>query len=291
MIALELVRKRKIRRIAALVALIGSLGVGSLGTIAFLGRFVGTFTVSVDNGEVLLSLDEKKAFENPQSYLRINSLPVYTPVTYNELLREYPADQLDNEETSYLLGRYVDQKGKESIQFFKYTYYVKNSGGIAARYNISFNILESTPDNQESEPRYLDDILRVMIFDHDSEDEQHDFHVYAKKTSKENYLKDGTLDTQGREFIYDPPRKTDPNDPSKELDPKLWRVESDKYQFAETFKSGNEIASYGVQDFQPAQIRRYTFVAWLEGSDPDCYGSVPTEASIRLGVEINAYEN
>lgn len=262
-----------------MVALIGSLGVGSLGTIAFLGRFVGTFTVSVDNGEVALSLDEHLAFENPQSYLRINYLPPYVETT--EVARLNDPAKLDNEDYDYLTGRDYSvnaQTGesKEIMYFFKYTFYVKNTGATRARYVFSLNILENKP-TQETTPRYLDDTLRVMIFDHESGDDSHDYRVFAKATNKgNNYLKDGSK--TNREFVADPPKGVE-------------RVESDRYPLAELFAAPDVIATYDVPDFGPNDIRRYTLVTWLEGSDPDSLGATPIGASIRLGVEINAYEN
>ena len=279
MIALELVRKRKIRKIAAIVAFIGFGGVGSLGIISFLGRFVGTFTVTVDNGEVALSLDEKLAFENPQSYLRINKLPPYVETT--EVHRLVNLEDLENEENDYTFGMRTsptqDGDVKEVMHFFKYTFYVKNVGATRAKYNISVNILENKP-TQEDTPRYLDTTLRVMIFDHDSADDSHDYTIYAKPTTKGlNYLADGVTKTN-REFVADPPKN-------------VARVESERYPLAEPFVSADTIARYDVPDFGPQDIRRYTLVTWLEGSDPDSTGSTPLGASIRLGVEINAYEN
>ena len=48
-----LVRKRRRRKVAAFVALFSSIGITSLVIISFLGRSVGTFTVSLNNSTVL----------------------------------------------------------------------------------------------------------------------------------------------------------------------------------------------------------------------------------------------
>ena len=69
------VRRRRRRKIAAVVSVISAMGVGSLAIISFLGRTVGTFTVSVQNSTVRLALSEKQDFKNSTSYLRIDELP------------------------------------------------------------------------------------------------------------------------------------------------------------------------------------------------------------------------
>ena len=72
---LQYVRKRRRRRIAAFVALFASIGVTSLVITSFLGRRVGSFTVSLQNSSVQLALSEKESYENPTSYLRIDKIP------------------------------------------------------------------------------------------------------------------------------------------------------------------------------------------------------------------------
>ena len=97
---LEYVKKRKRRRLAALVSLFSSIGVASLVVVSFLGRTVGTFTVSIQNSTVKLALCEKSNFEEPTSYLRIDNIPnKYTEYTY-KWLENKGFDVIDDENRS-----------------------------------------------------------------------------------------------------------------------------------------------------------------------------------------------
>ncbi|MBQ9458152.1 MAG: hypothetical protein IJU64_06625 [Bacilli bacterium] len=273
MYELDLVRKRK-RKIAAWIVVGASTsGLVSLSIIAFLGRFVGTFTVSVNNGEVGLSLSEKASFEKPESLLRIDDLRPYEETTFHAL----PSGEvLDNEDSPYTLGaNYDDKNAWTTLNYFKYTFYVKNVGKKTAKYDISFNITESKPTDDGTE-RKLDDTLRVMIFDNEANSTEHNYKVYAKEAAEYNYLPDGTRTR--REFIaeasYD-------------------RTEDEDHPLAELFLSGETVARYTVPGFRADDIRRYTLVAWLEGEDRQSRDDMtpPVGATIKLGVEINAYEN
>ena len=63
--------------------------------------------------------------------------------------------------------------------------------------------------------------------------------------------------------------------------------------YAEQFESPNVVTTLVVSNFKPDEVRRYTIVNWLEGYDPQSnnYSAPPKGARIKLGVEINAYEN
>ena len=65
------------------------------------------------------------------------------------------------------------------------------------------------------------------------------------------------------------------------------------YGFAEKFESADRITTLRVADFKQDQIKRYTVITWLEGEDPesDHRKEAPKGAKIKIGVEINAYEN
>ena len=273
MYELDLVRKRK-RKIAAWIVVGASTtGLTSLSIIAFLGRFVGTFTVSVDNGEVDLSLCEKASFDKPESLLRIDALKEYHETTFKSLPS---VEVLDNEESPYTLGANFDDKNNmTSLNYFKYTFYVKNVGSKTAKYDISFNITENKASSDGTE-RKLDDTLRVMIFDNEASSTEHGYKVYAKEAAEYNYLADGTRTR--REFVaeasYD-------------------RKEDAEHPLAELFQSSETITRYSVSNFQKDDIRRYTIVTWLEGEDRQSRDDMeaPRGATLKLGVEINAYEN
>ena len=277
------VKRRRRRKIAALVALFSSTGVTSLVIISFLGRSVGTFTVSLNNSEVKLALTEKKDSNDTSTYLRVNENAKYVEHTYEAL--KYKTATLDNEDTPYNVGEYeysyIDKedgklKTATGLEFFKYTFYVKNLGSKTASYNLKINLDDRTRANDDS-GRSLDDTLRVMVFENRADSDKHDYLVYAKKAAEDNYDIDGKK--TDREFIarYD----------------STTNRETEEYPLAEKFVDGSTIAEYNVYDFIKYDAMRYTIVVWLEGADPQSKPDedYPEGATLKLGVDIVAYEN
>ncbi|MBO6262174.1 MAG: hypothetical protein J6N95_06170 [Bacilli bacterium] len=278
-----LVRKRRRRRIAELVTIISSFGIASLVIISFLGRSVGTFTVSLNNSEVNLALIEKENSTAYSTYLRINESAKFIEHSYDFF--KYKLDVLDDEETPYTYGEfehtYLDKttgqiKTGTCLEFLKYTFYVKNVGSKTASYDMKINIDDRTRSDDNT-GRSLDDTLRVMVFENEPDSGEHNYLVYAKKAAENNIDKDGNK--TDREFISD-------------FDPSSNR-ETDKYPLAERFLDGNTIAQYNVSNFIKNEMRRYTIVIWLEGADPQSKPDIdyPEGATLKLGVDISAHEN
>ena len=271
---LLLVKRRRRRKIAALLALICSIGVSSLVTVSFLGQYTGTFTVSLTNSSVKLSLCDKEAFDNPTTYLRVEKLDEFEEYTYKSILR----DQLDDETKEYNIGsHYNDIAKKNVLSYFKYTFYVGNLGGKTAQYNLKINLLERGKSIDGTE-RTLDDTLRVMVYENDIDDPTntgvHTTEVYAKEAAKQNIDKYGNVTL--REFIAESDVQED-----------------ERHPLATSFESSSVIKTYKRGGFGQGQIRRYTIVMWLEGEDPQSLPTAdePVGASLKLGVEITAYEN
>lgn len=273
---LLLVRRRRRRKIAALVALICSIGVSSLVTVSFLGQYTGTFTVSLTNSTVKLSLSDKEAFENPTTYLRVEQLDEFEEYTYKSVVR----DQLDDEAKQYNIGSHYNESAKKNVlSYFKYTFYIGNLGGKSAQYNMKINLLERGKSTDGTE-RTLDDTLRVMVYENDVDDPDgygvHTTEVFAKEAAEQNKDIEGNVTL--REFI---------------AEPGVARQEDEKHPLASTFESSSVIKTYKRGGFSQGQIRRYTIVLWLEGEDPQSTptNNEPIGASLKLGVEITAYEN
>lgn len=277
------VRKRRRRRIATLVTLFTSMGIASLVIISFLGRSVGTFTVSLNNSEVNLALVEKENSKDYSTYLRINESAKFIEHSYDFF--KYKLDVLDDEETPYTYGEfehtYLDKttgqiKTGTCLEFLKYTFYVKNVGSKTASYDLKINIDDRTRSDDNT-GRSLDDTLRVMVFENEPDSGEHNYLVYAKKAAENNIDKDGNK--TDREFISEYPKDTN--------------RETEKYPLAENFLDGNTIAQYNVSDFIKNEMRRYTIVIWLEGADPQSKPDVeyPEGATLKLGVDISAHEN
>ena len=273
MYELEYVRKRKRRKLVAIGAGIASVVVSTFSIVAFLGRFVGTFTVSLDTGDVELALSKSSSFKTTSSFLRIDSLPTFQETTYLNL----PSDEvLDSEETDYLVGANLkdDEKTITSLNYFKYTFFVKNVGNKTAGYTMKVKITDNKADKDGTS---LEDTLRVMIYETDVNNNQLiDKKVYAKRAAIV-HEHDGEVDYR------------EPISISEQM-----AISEDQFPgYAEIFTSANEITTIPVTNFAKDDIRRYTLVSWLEGEDlqSDHRSFAPKGAKLKLGVEINAYEN
>ena len=268
------VKKRKRKKVVAILTALAAMGVGVFVLVSFLGRFVGTFTVALDTGSVKLSLSEKSSFDNSTSYIKIDALPAFDLCSFTSLPA---ADEVDNENTSYLYGTTKDSKGNSSMKYFKYTFFVRNTGNIAADYDLNVNLTKNVPS---ADGRYLDTLLRVLVYENDASSNEHSYTVYARasETPNQTYgFEEG--ETTFKEYIsYDRPDKAE--------------AHGDQFPgFAEMFKSDNVIATLPVRNFQQGDSKRYTLVAWLEGEDQQAKGNPPEGGNLKLGVTINAYEN
>ena len=270
------VRKRRRRKIAALVSLIASIGITSLVIVSFLGRFTGTFTVKLANSSVKLSLSDKAAFENPTSYLALEKLDLFEENTYTNLPNQ---EYLDNEETPYNAGAYTNEENETVLRYLKYTFYLKNMGGKTAKYDLKVSLVDRNKSDDGSE-RTLDDTLRVMVYENDvvasSGQAYHTVGIFAKEAAEYNFDKEGNKTR--REFVSTYPYGNE---------------EDDEHPLAQSFKNSSVVTTYTRGGFLEGQVRRYTLVVWLEGEDPQSQflQSAPVGASIKLGVEITAYEN
>ena len=271
------VKKRKRKKVVAVLTAFASMGVGALVLVSFLGRFVGTFTVSLDTGSVKLSLAEESAFDDSTSYIKIDALPSFDLYSFTNLPS---ADEVDNENTSYLYGTVKDSKGNSSMKYFKYTFFIKNSGFVTADFDLKVNLTKNVPS---ADGRYLDTLLRVMVYENSAYTEEHSYTVFAKKSETPNIVyNEAGLDsgeTTFKEFVsYDRPDKA--------------AAHNDVFPgYAEMFESDNVVATLPVRGFQHDDAIRYTLVAWLEGEDQQAKGNPPEGGNLKLGVTINAYEN
>ena len=283
---LSYVRKRKVKKIAALVSLFTAVGITSLVIISFLGRTVGTFSVKLTNSDVKLSLSKKSSFKDATSYLHLESIPTLRETSFVNLP---DADFLDNEDTPAINdeSRILDKKGNvESVYFVKYTFFIRNVGNSIAQYNLSINISDSIVSNDGTN-RYVDDTLRIMVYENDATNKgAHDYRIFAKESDQYNYTWITNANGEKervrtmREFV-----SSIPDDHTE--DPE------NGYTLAESFVSSSVAAKYEVGNFAKNDVMRYTLVIWLEGEDPDTDNSdePPLGASLKLGVDIAAYAN
>ena len=278
---LQYVKKRRRRRVAALVSVIASIGVASLVITSFLGRTVGTFTVSLQSSSVKLALSDKEEFKNPTSYLRIDNIPnKYYEYSYT-WFDQVGMELVDDEQSDYLYGRTSDG---DALYFLKYTFYVKNVGQTNAKYDMYINLDEST---QTASGKTLDDTLRIMVFENDVIDaDSHEKEVYAKEVEEYRYK---VYDIEGNRtyqaFIAETPNPDVNGEVHEDAD----------HPLATAFlrNKGKTVVQRTVLDFNPGEIMRYTVVYWLEGEasypELDEEGNPIneiTDAKIKLSIDI-----
>ena len=280
-----LLRKTKRKIAAAVVATIASLGVGALVIIAFLGHRVGTYSVTLSNERVELSLSEHSSGENPTTFLKLDYTPPFDPNTYGDEggLLSWPQgfdSVFDNENVTLEDTRLVEN---DLTKYFKYTFFVCNTGPVPASYTISFRIIASQADWTDGTRRDLEDVVRFMVYENDGADPNaHNKTIYAKSKAAVGQNKDRSGELTNREFVY---YKGDVTDSTV-------LQESDTYPLATAFKDTRNglIADSEVPLIRPGETKRYTFVAWIEGSDPQATGSYPRDASMSLAADVYARE-
>ena len=284
MVELKYVKRRKIRRRAGIIAASSSVGLIALGIVAFLGRNVGTFTVALSSQEVELSLSREYPLKERTTFLYIDYVPTFEQYTYDNLMGTSLGDAvLDNEAYDYDMDGAANYDGNTkkmtSLNFFKYTFYVTNVGVVNASYRIKFNLMDDTVSTDGTN-RYLSDTLRVMIYQNDAESDEHSKTIYAKAPEGGRTDLDGNY--VSKEYVSTAAKDVTSRKP--------W------YGFAEDFEdykdgSGGTVATLTVDNLVVDRSIRYTMVAWLEGEDiSDLSSHAPEGATIKLGVQVNAYE-
>ena len=284
---LQYVRKRRRRRIAALVSMFASIGITALIIISFLGRTVGTFTVAIKNTSVQLALSEEESFKHRTSYLRIDNIPSsYYEYSYKWFDR-VGLSNVDDEANDYFFGMSGDG---EAMYFLKYTFYVKNVGTTTAQYNMYINLEDST---KSVDGKTLDDSLRIMLFENDPTDpaNAHDYEVYAKDVANYRYdVYDKEGNATKRAFIADAPEPV----PVDTTNTRYAIYEDDEHPLATSFRNSTAIVHRTVSDFEKNDIMRYTVVYWLEGEasypeyDENGNFKEPKGAKIKLSIDITA---
>lgn len=272
---LQYVKKRRRRKIAALTSVITSIGVAALIITSYLGRTVGSFTVAVTNETVKLALSKKADLSNSTSHLHVDKLYPLRETSFENLPN---FTDLDSEETAYDYGVSYDEEGKpDSMYYIKYTFYVTNQSSTTARFNLNIK-LGDRKQSDDNTKRTLDDTLRIMIFENDPlvDANKHDYTVYAEAAAEYNFDKEGNKTR--KEFISTYPESN---------------REDDEHVLAEQFLADDIIIKRSVSNFRKHDVRRYTLVMWLEGEDPQSENSkeIPVGATLKLGIDIAAYEN
>ena len=259
--------------------------------VAFLGRYVGQFTVSLDSGDVALALATKSDFSDATTYLRIDSLPSFEEWSYSYLPMDdyanFTSSKLDSESTDYLTGANynIDTQEVDSLNYFKYTFYLRNTGNYAADYTFRLNF---TDHKLSSSGDSILDSMRIMLFASDVTEDSSSASttsgtVYAHKSKTTKTIVDSSTNetiTTDQEYISITPEEATETSPC--------------YGLATNFASDDMAFDLMVNEFEKGQTMRYTIVTWLEGFDPEVDGisaSRLADASVKMGVSIDATQS
>lgn len=277
MVDLLYVRHVRRKKIAAIISLVTAGTLTAMGIIAFLGRTVGAFSITLQKSDVEISLSETSDFANPTTYLRVDNLPSSTLWTNGWIQSAADDSVIDNQDTNYVqYGAKKDAEGNiTALNYFKYTFYIKNVGLVNARYTFTLNILDITnPKNPVSSD--LGDILRVRVYENNGYDDSlHESRVFAKTSREVNVDEEGN--PTNREYVAGPQYTTGYDGLAEE--------------FESIGRNSGVVMKSEVTNFRTDDMIRYTIVYWLEGEDPEASGVAPEDCSIKLGVNIKAYEN
>ena len=270
MLDLEYVKRKRRKKLVAIFTSAATMVIAVLIIIAFLGQTLGSFTVSTNGAESMkLALSEHSDMSRSSTYLRISKIPKMDVYTYS-LIKKKTAD-IDSDKHDYMYGAKTDKKSGlvKYLYFFNYTFYLQNTGSKECKYTLDINVVDNEkPKNVDYD---LLDILRVGFFE--NEDDTHDCTIYAKKSRTGHKDEESAGGYSYQEAV------------SGEAGTEEF------YGYAEEFLSDECLVSHEVTDFKPGDMRRYTILTWLEGEDLQAAGTVPSNCSIKLGVEISAYEN
>lgn len=263
MVEQALIKRRRRKRIAAIVGGSSATVLIALGIIAFLGQYVGTFTVALRNNEkIQMSCYDNAELQSPTTFLRIGNVPTFTVYTANYISDH---NNIDNATNSYLYGADRDVYGNiKYLNYLKYTFFIKNVGINDIDYTFNINVTESTaPDTIDYT---LVDIARVRLYEHDMSDDSHTYTTYAKESLRPR------VDEKGEKTFKKPI--------AGELGTPAF------CGFAEPFVSDKTLVSLPRTNFKPGEARRYTIVIWLEGEDEKVTGPQPSNMMIKIGTEF-----
>lgn len=251
------VKRKRNKKIVAAVGTICAVGVTVLGIVALLANTAGAYTVSLNKGTASLTMSKTEDFDAHASYLAVNDIPHYHEFTYSAFGdEENDFVLIDSEKTATPSPEEVGN----TITYFKYTFYIKNTGAGYAKFSMTLNAkivgLSNTSDTD------LISVLRVMFYSNRNL-EEHNRNVYA-------LWNESNTNTSSGKIEHSPERISTPSS-----------------EYAKMFISPNKLLTSSEVDFAPQEVIRYTFVFWLEGEDPDCVGDAP-DNGLTLSVSIAA---
>ncbi len=188
------------------------------------------------------------------------------------------------------------EDGEKVSRALVYTFYLKNNSTTEeTTYRIQANITSQTePVNGSNNPY---DYLRVALYEGNvGYDDDYVRYFGAPNTKKQGTYIDGVeypddnrecIGAKNIHKVYD----DDGNDLYTLRSPAYYddSLPNEKIGFCENFHTSagaDVLFSLVDQKIAPGATRRITFISYLEGDDPDAYGTVPIGAAIGLNLIV-----
>ena len=132
------------------------------------GTTKGKFAIRMDNDEKSLKMDVHSSFDSYTDFIEDTDIPNFSGAyTYAWVSKK--VSDIHSEYTDSLIG-----KDGEGIQFYKYTFFLKNISENETSYYMDINLLDIAKDD-------VGEYLRVMVFEGQNKQT-----VYAKPSKTEN---------------------------------------------------------------------------------------------------------
>ncbi len=317
-------KRRRRKKIAAVIFGIGLTGVTVLGIVAFLGRVSGNFTIRLDNhvSDATIALSKNPAVGDKQSFLVAGALEdakacaaeeAYTWALthmYGEVDDE--GNRTGNPSTGYhRLSQTIRSEGKEvPVQkAILYVYYLQNESFRDVTFDMDMVLTAYVkPTNAANEPYSY---LRIATFDNVydplnpySEGVDLNFTVYAALNENNTNTLRGVTDPEYKDngiidhaeckgaFVYQDlvvdGEKTKIRNPNVSTVPEL-RGYCEPLLMTTTANGGN-ILFHKEDKLTPNEIRQYGILCWMEGNDPECMGTPPNGVEIAFGINYTVID-
>ncbi len=276
-------RRRKQRNIACIVTGVAATGVLILGIISFLGKVSGQFTIKMDPRVAPSTLKLFDKVDGSASELLTASGLSNAHITTADTVLDY-VDTLKGDNNLYGSNNLTKKKtsaesGEETTidLALVFTFYAENiSSNEDAIFDYKMTIDDYvSPTNGAVQPYTY---LRVALFENIWKEDgtgSHDFTVYALESVNTNAAGDK------RECLSTYRKNDDKLSPSYTYD--------GNHGYCEPFEDAYTIFNRQAITLKPEERMRFTAVCWLEGNDPDCYGTAPEGASFTFSMAFSAH--
>ena len=224
-----------------------AFALSTLFLLSYYGQQVGNFTIDVSqdmylNKEVVLS--ETVDFKNVRSRLEAVPIGSVRPIGYIDEPEKLPLEI----ENAILT---LEGGSNNGLNYFAYTFYIKNTGEEDLSYNFSLFLEDSTNN--------IDEAIRVMVV-------------------KETDIRVNNTNPNITERVY------------AKVQSKFGQRPGSPEPGTTPFETNRKIVGDNRYDFKSGDIDKYSILMWLHGEDPDTV-DIPErsirDGALKLSIKFN----